>query len=159
MLSGDPCVTRSWLPGRPLTDFRRGRRNLPLPLERVKSGPKGDGQQGQKDPASRNILLIHAGCAWLDAVSGPASMAAPTGRRWDKAKHAGDRHDEGDEPKRHQGDREYGCEEIHAARSRTLVKLPVIESLPTRARRYASSACCTAAAWSLRWAVCRTLSV
>ena len=35
---GDLCVTRAWLPGRPLTDFRRGRRNLPLPLERVKTG-------------------------------------------------------------------------------------------------------------------------
>ena len=35
---GDLCVTRSWLRGRPLTGFRRGRRNLPLPLERVKTG-------------------------------------------------------------------------------------------------------------------------
>ena len=29
----------SWLPGGPLTDFRRGRRNLPLPQERVKIRP------------------------------------------------------------------------------------------------------------------------
>ena len=35
---GDLCVTRAWLPGRPLTDFRRGRRNLPLPSERLKTG-------------------------------------------------------------------------------------------------------------------------
>ena len=83
-----------------------------------------DGQQGKEDPASGDILLIHAGCAWLDAVSGPASMTAPTGRRRDEAEHAGDCHDEGDEPERHQGDREYGCEEVHVARSRTLVKLP-----------------------------------
>ena len=42
-LSGDPCVTRAWLRGRPLTGFGRRRPNLPLPLERVKSrGPEGD---------------------------------------------------------------------------------------------------------------------
>ena len=35
---GDLCVTRNWVPGRPLTDFGRRRPNLPLPLERVKSG-------------------------------------------------------------------------------------------------------------------------
>ena len=35
---GDPCVTRNWVPGRPLTDFGRRRPNLPLPSERVKSG-------------------------------------------------------------------------------------------------------------------------
>ena len=35
---GGICVTRRWLHGRPLTDFRRGRRNLPLPSERVKTG-------------------------------------------------------------------------------------------------------------------------
>ncbi len=33
------CVTRGWLRGRPLTGFGRRRPNLPLPLERVKSGP------------------------------------------------------------------------------------------------------------------------
>ena len=32
-------VTRGWLRGRPLTGFGRRRPNLPLPLERVKSGP------------------------------------------------------------------------------------------------------------------------
>ena len=31
------CVTRAWVRGRPLTDCRRVRRHLPLPLERVKS--------------------------------------------------------------------------------------------------------------------------
>ena len=35
---GGCCVTRNWLPGRPLTDFRRVRRNLPLPQERGKTG-------------------------------------------------------------------------------------------------------------------------
>ena len=35
---GDLCVTESFVRGRPLTDFRRRRRNLPLPLERVKNG-------------------------------------------------------------------------------------------------------------------------
>ena len=34
----DPCVTRGWVPGRPLTEFGRRRPSLPLPLERVKSG-------------------------------------------------------------------------------------------------------------------------
>ncbi|MCY3896571.1 MAG: DNA polymerase Y family protein, partial [Chloroflexi bacterium] len=33
---GDLCVTRGWVPGRPLTGFGRRRPNLPLPLERVK---------------------------------------------------------------------------------------------------------------------------
>ena len=35
---GGSCITRSWVPGRPLTEFGRGRPILPLPLERVKSG-------------------------------------------------------------------------------------------------------------------------
>ena len=39
---GGLCTTRSWVPGRPLTDFGRRRPNLPLPRERVKnSGPVG----------------------------------------------------------------------------------------------------------------------
>lgn len=72
-------------------------------------------------------MLIHAGCARLEAVASPASMADPTGRRRDEAEHAGDCHDEGDEPERHQGDREYGCEEIHVACARTLVRLPALK--------------------------------
>ena len=34
---GDLCVTQGWVPGRPLTEFGRGRPILPLPQERVKS--------------------------------------------------------------------------------------------------------------------------
>ena len=48
---GGCCITRSWVPGGPLTDFGRRRPNpsassgqvLPLPLERVKSGGRGGG--------------------------------------------------------------------------------------------------------------------
>ena len=41
MAFGGCCITRGWVPGGPLTDFGRGRPNLPLPLERVKNGATG----------------------------------------------------------------------------------------------------------------------
>ena len=52
---GDLGVSRDWLRGRPLTDFRRRRRNLPLPLERVKRG--GSGAR-----CSTSAWLLHRGC-------------------------------------------------------------------------------------------------
>ena len=124
--------------------FLRGRdalrRDVREPHQKSKANA-GDGQQRKEDPTSGDLLMIHAGGARLDAVAGPASMAAPAGRRRDKAKHAGDRHDEGDEPERHQGDREYGCEEVHAACSGTLVRLPALKAVAMRALGYGSGAC------------------
>ena len=92
----------------PVDGMRRGvgaREDLGRLLGRIrwtptlspKNGRKSD-VAGQGRPNQREPLMIHAGSARLDAVAGPASMAAPAGRRRDKAKHAGDRHDEGDEP-------------------------------------------------------------
>ena len=52
---GDLGVSRDWLRGRPLPDFRRRRRNLPLPLERVKIG--GPGAR-----CSTSAWLLHRGC-------------------------------------------------------------------------------------------------
>ena len=107
--------------------FLRGReavrRDVREPYKKTQADT-GDGQQGKEDPTSGDVSMIHAGGAYLDAVTGPAFVAAPTGRRRQKAKYAGDRHDEGDEPERHQGDREYGCKEVHVACARTLVGLP-----------------------------------
>ena len=62
-----------WVRGRPLTDCRRGRRCLPLPLERVKSGgpliglrPNTVAMPGagvRADAASQTIAKPEAGCA------------------------------------------------------------------------------------------------
>ena len=62
----DMCVIRDWLPGRPLTDFRRRRRNLPLPLERVKRGGLGG-------RCSTSAWLVHRG-------SHPHPSPLPQGR-------------------------------------------------------------------------------
>ena len=45
------CVTRAWLPGRPLTGFGRRRPNLPLPQERGKTGGSSMGLTRRARPS------------------------------------------------------------------------------------------------------------